>query len=157
MWWRKFTPVVLLASATYSIVAALSFLFIFGPFSAPGVVVWAAIFIIFVTTPFALLYLAYRKSSDNLSSRVTSFIGLVCAAISGLAYFASFGPSDGEYAIVYFAAPVLQLPLVIVAFAVKKYRASSCASHQTPHAKLHRSDYSADQENRQQRGVADPH
>ena len=107
---------MVVGSAAYSAAAVISFVLFFGPFDR-GRFDLVGLFLVCVTAPYVPLYLAvhFRRA------RPSTFIAIVvtlCAVLAGWGYALSFGPTDGEYVLIYFAVPIIQLPLALIALAI---------------------------------------
>ena len=109
---------ILSLSVAYRVASALMFNLVVGPFASVEYLEETAWSAVCVATPYALLYLAYRLGNDPISFRVFAISALVAVMIGGLLYMGGFGPNDGEYALVFIATPLLQIPFVLVALVV---------------------------------------
>jgi len=126
---RHFTPVILVASAVYAVLAVVAFVLILGPsgYEYRGHVdeaTWAsaALAALFVVVPYAILYAAYRRAIDSRSRVTVATITIVVAAVGAFIYFFSFQPNDGEYGLAYVVVPLIQLPFAIAGLLVSLRR-----------------------------------
>lgn len=105
-------------SAAYGVASALTFNLVVGPFAGAEYIEEATWSACLVALPYALLYLAYRLGTNQVAFRVFVASAIIVVTVGGLMYSGGFGPNDGEYALVFIATPLIQLPLVILALVV---------------------------------------
>ena len=114
--------IVLAASAVYGVASALLFALVFGPFAGPehlAEALWSACF---VALPYASMYFLHRVIVDRASLLVFSASVLVIVVTGGFLYSGGFGPNDGEYSLMFFVTPLMQLPFVFLALGVSMWR-----------------------------------
>ncbi len=112
----RFTPTVLVISAVYSVAGVLAFVLFSGPFSRDGRWSWVTVFTACVVTPYIMLYAAYRILPTT--SKIVTGSVVISGLLAAIAYSLSFASNDGEYAVVYYVVPLIQLPLALIALAV---------------------------------------
>ena len=112
--------ILVLAAAAYSAAAVISFVRFLGPFES-GRVGILALFLAFVIAPYVPLYLAVHFRGARPST-FNAIVVTICAVIAGWGYALSFGPVDGEYALIYYVVPIIQLPLAVVALTVTLWK-----------------------------------
>jgi hypothetical protein len=119
---RRILVALLAISLIYGVASALLFLLVYGPF-AGSEQLGAAVFLAgIVAIPYALVYVAHRLVSDQISLRVLVVCAVLIMIIGGILYSGGFGPNDGEYSLVFLFTPLIQAPLVVLAVAVSLWR-----------------------------------
>ncbi len=63
-----------------------------------------------------MLYAAYRILPTT--SKIVTGSVVISGLLAAIAYSLSFASNDGEYAVVYYVVPLIQLPLALIALAV---------------------------------------
>jgi hypothetical protein len=111
-------PAILLLAALYGVASALLFNLVVGPFAGAAYVGEAVLSAVVVAIPYGLLYFAYRLVGDRSSFYFFAASAAVVVLSGGVLYSGGFGPNDGEYALVFLLAPLLQLPFVLLTLAV---------------------------------------
>jgi hypothetical protein len=119
---QRIFAVVLAASAVYGMASTLLFALVFGPFAGPEHLTGALSSACFVALPYALMYLVYRITADQVSQLVLTGSAFVIVIIGGVVYSGGFGSNDGEFSLMFVITPVMQLPFVLLAFVVSMWR-----------------------------------
>jgi hypothetical protein len=113
---------VLAASALYAVASALLFNLVLGPFAGPEYLeeaLWSAVV---VALPYVFAYFGYRLVRDDVSLWVFGVCLGCVVLLGGVLYSGGFTPNDGEYALVFFLTPLLQLPFVVLTVGVSLWR-----------------------------------
>jgi len=119
---RRLVAWTLSLSAAYGVASALTFNLLVGPFAGAEYIEEAVGSACLVALPYALLYLAYRLGTHQVAFRVFVGSAIIVVTVGGLMYSGGFGPNDGEYALVFIATPLMQLPLVILTLVVSMWK-----------------------------------
>ena len=117
-----FAKGLLAVSALYGVGAVCAFLVHFAPVPTKGIDLWVISSAVSVVLPYAMLFAVCRLASDSLSVTVVTCAAILTTLLGGFVYFHAFGPNDGEYALAFFIVPIVQAPIVVVAWAVTWWR-----------------------------------
>jgi len=99
-----------------------AFLFHFAPFAGAQRAGQAMLCSAAVVLPYIALYFSARVAFDRISRVVVGCSAIIAAAVGSFVYSYSFGHNDGEYELVYFAVPLVQLPFVVAAVVITLWR-----------------------------------
>jgi hypothetical protein len=119
------------AAALYSVAALAFWTFFSAPSAGIHQLPLAIVALVAVLIPYAFLIFVHRRSVDPLSQGATTFASIAVALIALWAYWPAFQSydvpaTDGEYGLVFWVAPGVQVLLVLgaLAFALSRRRFS---------------------------------
>jgi hypothetical protein len=113
---------LLIASTVLAVAAVLAQALVYAPFAGVDLLPAAAWLVLAVVMPYALLLANGRLAQDRFSANTNAIAAVMASALGAYAYSYAFGHMDGEYSLVFVLIPLIQSPLVLIAFAVAMWR-----------------------------------